>query len=89
MTAILYKTLYCDSLSPLPEFDFDPAHWKKGSSNWVRPRGISKLDEEEGTMQTDSFIYCMGIRSENIPNSMDRSAEEKTKSDSIKKMLDS
>ena len=62
--------------NPPKEFDFDPASWPEWFGRWSRYRTISKLTEEDAQLQIDSFLYCMGSKSESILNGLGRSNDD-------------
>lgn len=62
--------------NPPKEFDFDPAGWSEWFARWNRYSTVSKLDKEEAQLQVDSFLYCMGSKSESIYNGFGLSEED-------------
>ncbi|CAM1296134.1 Uncharacterised protein r2_g539 [Pycnogonum litorale] len=56
--------------SPPKEFDFDPANWSEWFGRWQRYRTISKFSVDDAQLQIDSFLYCMGSKSESIFNGL-------------------
>jgi len=47
-----------------------------GFAHWSRYRTLSKLNQEEEQLQVDSFLYCMGNKSESIFNGLALSGED-------------
>lgn len=62
--------------NPPQEFDFDPAGWAGWFGRWTRYRSISKLSAEDEQLQIDSFLYCMGSKSESILSGLGLSLED-------------
>ena len=62
--------------SPPKEFDFDPAGWTEWYARWKRYSAVSQLGDEEDKLQIDSFLYCMGSKSESIFNGLGLSVDD-------------
>ncbi|XP_067943442.1 uncharacterized protein [Watersipora subatra] len=62
--------------NPPKEFDFDPANWTEWFARWNRYHAVAKLSEDEEQLQIDSFLYCLGSKSEGIFNGLSLSADD-------------
>lgn len=74
--------------NPPKEFDFDPAGWSEWYARWSRYRTVSKLDKDEQQLQVDSFLYCMGSKSESIHNGFGLSDDDAKSYDKVTKSFE-
>ncbi|GFS26225.1 Pol polyprotein [Elysia marginata] len=76
-------------LEPPKKFSFRPEEWPEWATEFKRFRTAGKLHLEDGAIQRDTLIYCMGPESEKIFTtlSFDGEGEEDTDFDCLMEKL--
>ena len=72
-------------LDPPKKFSFRPEEWPEWSTEFRRFRTAGKLHLENGEIQRDTLIYCMGQEAEKIYRTLtfDEEGESDTKFDCL------
>lgn len=82
----------CEQRSNKPTFDFEPPtafdfrhpeEWTVWYNRFIRNRRVARLIKEEGPVQVDALIYCLGVDAEVILAAATLLEEDKVDFDNV------
>ena len=77
-------------LQPPDAFNFrNPDDWPRWKRRFQQFRGASGLDEQSGTKQVSTLLYCLGEEAESVLTSTSTTADDRKDYETIVGKLDS